>query len=258
MKRLFCVGILLLGIQGMQAGPIHDAAAEGKMKVVRGLLDTDPKLVHARDAEGNTPMHVASTEKPRMIKLLLKRGAHPRAKNNVGQTPLHTHMSTKAILGYMTRVVGAFLWGVPLIAEKGIMSLRIKIMVDSLLDAGANVNARDNKGNTPLHTLAGKSMYAIMKPPPGVSPQDFEKSKAELVGTWEEKGGPSVAIHLIKRGADFTIKNNAGQTPYDVAKANKRVFLMATLKGKAAIVGAKKRLRGARIAYERRKAAKRK
>ncbi len=81
-------------------------------------------------------------------------------------------------------------------------------ILDSLLDHEANPNAQDKAGNTPLHTLADGS----------------------LIKPGNRRGGVLMAKHLIHKGANPLIKNNAGQLPYDLAKEHKRFSLYGTLR----------------------------
>ena len=87
------------------------------------------------------------------------------------------------------------------------IGIRNKIL-GSLLDHNANPNARDKAGNTPLHTLAD----------------------GKLLSPGNRRGGVLMAKHLIYRGANPLIKNNAGQLPYDIAKEHKRFSLYGTLR----------------------------
>jgi ankyrin repeat protein len=59
----------------------------------------------------------------------------------------------------------------------------------AVLDAGANVNAQNENGLAPLHYAAKHGMVK-----------------------WVQL--------LLKRGADKTVKDTRGKTPYDVAKSN--------------------------------------
>lgn len=57
-----------------------------------------------------------------------------------------------------------------------------------LLEAGANVNAIDSDGNTPIHEAVSRRQASAVKV-------------------------------LRESGADICLRNGAGQTPFDIAKA---------------------------------------
>jgi ankyrin repeat protein len=69
------------------------AVKTGNTAQVRALLDADPALVNARDAEDSTPLHYAAWKgHPEVTALLLERGADVHAQNTIGHwggTPLH-------------------------------------------------------------------------------------------------------------------------------------------------------------------------
>ena len=76
-----------------------------------------------------------------------------------------------------------------------------KNAVDLLLDLGANINALDNEGNNCLH-------YAV------------------------NSNNPNLVKKLLIRGADKTIKNQKGETPYDLAVKNNFRKLISILETK--------------------------
>ena len=69
------------------------AAKRGNADAVRALLRDDPALVHARDADGSTPLHCAAWKgHVAVVRVLLEHGADVDAVNrntHWGTTPLH-------------------------------------------------------------------------------------------------------------------------------------------------------------------------
>jgi ankyrin repeat protein len=105
---------------------IIKAAKSGDLEKVKGLLETDPALVHARDKDGSTPLHCAAWKgHQQVVELLLKAGADVNAQNtndHWGTTPLHAaaHANQAAI-------------------------------AELLIERGAAPNAKDLAGKTPMH-----------------------------------------------------------------------------------------------------------
>ncbi len=91
--------------------------------------------------------------------------------------------------------------------------------VQKLIDGGANVNARDNLDNTPLHLMAAGRRFKL----------------------GERKLGIIAAHKLLDAGADYNAKNTAGLTPYQIARKSYRLVLAAVLKPKSAARREKRR-----------------
>ena len=74
------------------SGDIHDAITGNSNKgaTVAALIQQDPKLVHAKNADGDQPLHLAAQkDEAATIKMLLDAGADVNARGAKGWTPLH-------------------------------------------------------------------------------------------------------------------------------------------------------------------------
>ncbi len=170
---------------------IFTDAELGDLEAVRVHLDRDPESVRALRPADSTPLHVAAHwGYPRIVALLIERGADVNAATSTqGFRPLHS--ATAAPAPYA-----------PGDDESVVLEL-----VDVLLDAGADVNARNTRGLTPLFNAAAN-------------------------------GDVQVLQRMIDRGADPTLaaypdaapEANAGQTV--LTFANKTALDLAVERGR--------------------------
>jgi ankyrin repeat protein len=154
---------------GDRSTPLHLASYNGKSEIARLLLDHDADA-NAESDNGETPLHRVSCGEyesqetgVRVAEVLLERGAGVNARRHDQWTPLH-------IASYL---------GKPDIARV-------------LLTHGAQVDAVDSFGKTPLH--------------------DVSK------GTYEsEDAGIDVARLLLEHGANVDASTRSGETALDAA-----------------------------------------
>ena len=154
------------------------AAAAGEAPVLRRLLGTYAELVNRHRTDGWTALHLASYygHVP-CVRMLLASGAHTevRSDNPTRNMPLHA-----AIAGECDAVV-----------------------IDALLDAGADYNRAAGHGVTPLHLAAAR-------------------------------GSREVADRLLDRGANPHVRMENESLPWHLADERGHAELARRLEGFAA------------------------
>jgi ankyrin repeat protein len=89
-RAIITAALVLLAPATTAAQRIHRLVHDGDVARLERLLSCDGDLVHATDASGATPLHIASLEgHGAAVTLLLTRGAAPNATDARGLTPLH-------------------------------------------------------------------------------------------------------------------------------------------------------------------------
>jgi ankyrin repeat protein len=162
----------------VDAGPpldVFEAAQVDDVARLQALLDEDRALANSYSADGFTALHFAAYyDAPGAMRLLLDRGAATGAvtKNFLANMPVHA--AAAAAVGHVQACT-------------------------ILLDAGAQVNARQHGENTPLHTAAFRG----------------DRELAEL---------------LLARGADPAATNADGQTAAAIARSHGASQLAALLR----------------------------
>lgn len=151
---------------------IFEATACGLLAVVKDILQKDPKQIDAYAADGFTPLGLSAFFKHEaLVEFLLKAGANPSLPSNNAfkVAPLHSAAASK--------------------------NVRIAQL---LINAGADVNAKQQEGITPLHSAA-------------------------------HNGDLEMAQLLLSNGSKKYQTTEKGKTPYDYAAEIGHVELMKLL-----------------------------
>ena len=194
--------------------PLHIATNKGHKEVVE-LLVTKGADVNAKEEDGWTPLFRAVGQGHKeIVELLIAKGADVDAKGDDGRTPLDwaVDLGYTEITDLLRKHAGKTseeLFALFKAAAKGNIEA-----VKQHLDGGADVNAKDGGGWTPLHFAA-----------------------------WF--GHTEVAELLIAKGADVNAKDHTGRTPLNEAietNQTKTADLLRTHGGKTGIEHVEDRL----------------
>ena len=152
---------------------LFEAIENGYADDVLYALENGADVLNARDSAGNSALDRAALEgHSEIVKLLLKKGADAGAAARYGWTSLHC----------CAAFVSSQRW-----YDLDCIRQALDI-AGMLLENGANVGAKNIRGETPLHTLLHS-----------------------------RRGACEVATLFLKHGADVEAKNNMGETPLHCA-----------------------------------------
>ena len=162
MVRLCLMVCSLSFFGGCLDKPIHKAAYKGDLKKVKEIIDRDPNQINVQDAQGFTPLHLASGKGHiEIVEFLLNHGADIELEIFNGETPLMLaaryarygqYETIKTLLEHGAKVNHK--------DENGRTALhnaamyRGKEIMNLLISYGADVNTRDKDQTTPLHQAA--------------------------------------------------------------------------------------------------------
>jgi len=203
------------------AAAILQAVRDGRVSVVKRLLNDDPRLVRATDDHLKTPLHwAAEHDHHDVAQMLLRAGADLEATTSWGATPL----DWAAIMG-STKVADLLLargaQGMNLVAAASLGKLDL---VCKFLDSGA-----------PLASLARR---AVPAEPNDHWVADSACMKGDVISdafySACRNGHTAVAALLFERGANINAKGVFGGTALHWAAINGHKDTVAFLVGHAA------------------------
>lgn len=201
--------------------PLIIASGTGAISSVQVLsaLGADPNKC---DTEGTSPLQAAfesDAYTPEIVRCLLEHGADPNLANKHGLTPLHKAVShgnatcVSLLLSNGAKIDHADQAGMtPLMYAAARADEPI---VRALLNNRASVHRKDSSGRTPL-------IYAILAPES--SPSSIAAAKQSAANGERNIVTPAakkqVVLRLLEAGADPSIRDSDGLSPYDYAASD--------------------------------------
>ena len=180
--------------------PLHTACAYGFPKIVQMLMDAGADDT-MKTVEEETPAHVAVSEKIRFKKIsAAERAEMIKALKNIdipgrgGQTPL-------------------------MYAQKYELFISSEL-TPVLIEKGADVNRKDNNGNTAILLYAVWICHmSVVKPmvKAGLDINAQNNDGNTILHLALKNGSSQEARYLIKKGADYNIANKDQVTPMQIA-----------------------------------------
>ncbi|KAM0550175.1 hypothetical protein ACHAPJ_009023 [Fusarium lateritium] len=213
--------VLHLGLSHFNNDWHHQTGSpQVQLGLLQSLVSLAPKLLRQIDKSGNTPLHCAMSRQrdPRKeVEMLVSAGADVCVKDASGNTPLH-----QVFEGTWRLVVG----------DDTVEAFHgpTNELLNLFLSKGADINARNNAGETPVFNYIGQGTLEVEQPKVEVEKQN---SHGKGRGTWRAKQAlerkavvarePMLWKLLEKFGVDWTIIDAQGRSLLHVVAGEGRV-----------------------------------
>lgn len=202
---------------------LHEASFSGDVAVVCLLLDWGANP-NTHDACGMYALHRASFKgHKKVVRLLLDRGANVNARDISGSTALHAAAGGSEVTRFWGDESDTEDFEISSLHISGFeaASRRRKTIVQMLLEAGADVHARDVSGLTALHQSAFRGYVEVVELllnfGADANSQDMCGTSALHQAAF--KGHREVVQLLLDRGANVDAKDERGSTALHMGTA---------------------------------------
>jgi len=202
-----------------KATALHWAISDpGKVKLLL-MKGTD---VDAKSVDGRTPLHTAAAlpTGAAVVKLLLEVGADVEARSITGTTPLFGAVAAGVDITRLLLDKGANPNAVSQTGQTPLMATRSSDIVSLLVARGADVKARSKRGETALADVVGRgdleAARLLLDTGADVNAVDYRGYTPLMHATQYDRDALEIVRLLLAHGAHVNVTAE-GQTPVSIA-----------------------------------------
>ena len=135
--------------------PLHLACRAGDENIIKCLVETEKCDLNHKNKTGRTPLHMTILQNADILNEFIRHGANPNIPNNDGNTPLHDACRLGSLIAVQC-LLQAPNCDPNIKNQEGLTALQVTPpecinVIKELVLHGANPNAVDSDGTTPLH-----------------------------------------------------------------------------------------------------------
>ena len=210
-KSFFSLFVLFGAFSVAQAQNIFEALRQGNIETVKVLVEKAPTILDSRDGDGMTPLHHAARDgNAVLVDYLIDKGAKTEIQTNQGKTPLHlaATFDRKDAVATLLKRGAALDTRDPYGRTAFVLCARERggaATAKVLLDAGADINARDKFDDAALGlaTWRGKREFVDLLLEKGAAVPAPGEQWGRLVSMSASTGLPNLFVRLTKDGPNL-------------------------------------------------------